>query len=73
MRLSGDNTKAITTSKGGRTMEKWIVFYNRETGEEYASYTYRGTFKGEEEATRELIAFEEGITPEVIETRIEIR
>ena len=54
-------------------MEKWIVFYNRETGEEYASYTYRGTFKGEEEATRALIAIEEGITPEVIETRIEIR
>lgn len=35
-------------------MEKWIVFYNRETGEEYASYTYRGTFKGEEEATRDF-------------------
>ena len=54
-------------------MELWKVFYNKNTGEEYASYTIVGTFKGEDEATAELIAFEEGIDRAEIEIRIEKR
>lgn len=54
-------------------MELWKIFYNRNTGEEYAAYTIMGTFEGEEEATAELIAYEEGIDRAEIESRIEKR
>jgi len=54
-------------------MEPWKVFYNKQTGEELLSYTIRGTFSGEEEATRELLAHENGLDPEQIGTRIEWR
>lgn len=53
--------------------EYWKVFYNRKTGEEYAAYTLRGTFNGEEEATAGLIATEKGVDLEDIKTRIERR
>ena len=53
--------------------EEWKVFYNRYTGEEYAAYTIRGTFDGEEEETRQLVAAEHGLDPEEIGTKTERR
>ena len=53
--------------------ELWKVFFNSETGEELIAYTLRGTFQGEEEATRELLAYENGIPAEQIRTKIERR
>jgi hypothetical protein len=53
--------------------ELWKVFYNQMTGEELSAYTLRGTFQGEEEATRELLAYENGIPAEQIRTKIERR
>lgn len=53
--------------------ELWKTFYNKTTGEEYASYTLRGTFQGEEDATAELIAAEHGIDRADIATRISPR
>lgn len=53
--------------------ELWKVFFNSETGEELSAYTLRGTFQGEEEATRELLAHENGIPVEQIRTKIERR
>lgn len=53
--------------------ELWKVFYNSKTGEELSAYTLRGTFDGEEQATRELLAHDKGISAEEIETRIERR
>lgn len=50
--------------------EQWIVFKDKETGEELCSYTVRGTFKGERDATIELLAQENGIPKERIETEI---
>lgn len=54
-------------------IELWKVFYNRKTGETYAAYTIRGTFDGEEEATREMLAAEKGISQADILTKIERR
>lgn len=54
-------------------MELWKIFYNRRTGEELTAYTIRGTHRGEEEATRQLLAGEKGIDPADIETRTERR
>lgn len=54
-------------------MEKWKVFRDRKTGRELCAYTIRGTFPGEETATVELIAAEEGITPDQIKITIENR
>ena len=54
-------------------MEQWAVFKDRETGQELAAYTIRGTFEGEEDATAELIAAEHHINREDIKTRIERR
>jgi hypothetical protein len=53
--------------------EQWIVFRDRETGEELAAYTARGTFPGEATATAELLAAERGITPEQITVTTETR
>ena len=53
--------------------ELWKIFYNKETGEEYAAYTIRGTFTGEEEETARLIAAEKGIDRDDIATRTERR
>ncbi len=52
-------------------MEKWKVFYYN--GKELGGYTLRGTFNGEEEATKELLASENGIAVEDIEVVIEER
>lgn len=52
-------------------MEQWQVFINKETGQELAAYTIRGTFPGEQAATIELLAYENGIQPEQITVRTE--
>ena len=52
-------------------MELWKVFYNRNTGEEYAAYTIRGTFEGEAEETARLIAAEKNIDRADIVAKIE--
>ena len=51
--------------------ELWKVFYDGKTGEELGAYTLRGTFEGEEQATRELLAHDKGIPAEQIRTEIE--
>lgn len=48
--------------------ELWKIFTDRLTGEEYARYTMDGTFEGEEEATKELLAYEHGISVDCIKT-----
>lgn len=53
--------------------EQWLIFKDRETGQELCAYTIRGTFKGERQATIELLAAENGIDPEQIVTTIENR
>ncbi len=53
--------------------ELWKVFYDSKTGEELGAYTIRGTFDGEEQATRELLAYEKGIPADQIQTKIERR
>lgn len=53
--------------------KQWKVFYNSETGAELCAYTIRGTFDGEEDDTRALLAHEKGIPAEQIKTRIESR
>jgi len=53
--------------------EQWLVFRDKETGRELCAYTIRGTFRGEREETINLLAFENGIDPEQIETTIENR
>ena len=52
-------------------MEKWKVFYYGE--KELGAYTLEGTFKGEEKATKELLASENGIAVEDIKVVIEER
>ena len=54
-------------------MEQWTVFREKATGQELAAYTIRGTFPGEAEATKELLAAEGGIDPEQITVTIEAR
>lgn len=53
--------------------EEWVVFTDRNTGKELCSYTVRGTFPGELEATRAELAAENGLQEEQIETHIETR
>lgn len=53
--------------------ELWKVFYDSKTGEELGAYTIRGTFDGEEQATRELLAYEKEIPADQIRTKIERR
>lgn len=52
-------------------MEKWKVFYYQE--KELGAYTLEGTFAGEEEATKELLASENQIAVEDIKVVIEER
>lgn len=52
-------------------MEKYKIFYYGE--KELGGYTLRGTFKGEEEATKELFASEYKIAIEDIKVVIEER
>lgn len=43
-------------------MEKWKVFYLHDKA--VCAYTIRGTFAGEEKATKELLAYENGVLEE---------
>ena len=52
-------------------MEKWKVFYYE--GKELGAYTVDGTFEGEEEATKELLAGENMIDVKDIKVVIEER
>ena len=56
-----------------RGITAWKVFKDKQTGKELAAYTLRGTFPGEEQATKELLAGEIGIDPARIEVTIEER
>ena len=53
--------------------EQYLVFRDRGTGEELAAYTIRGTFPGERAETINLLAAENGIPAEQIETVTETR
>ena len=50
-------------------MEQWVKFYAPK-GKPLGGYTLRGTFAGEMEATKELLAAENGCRPEDIRTEI---
>ena len=52
-------------------MELWKVFYYN--NKELCSYTLYGTFKGEEQATKELLASENKININDIIVKIEMR
>jgi len=54
-------------------MKQWIVFRNMDTGQELCSYTVKGTFKGEAEETRNLLAYENGLQVDRISITIEER
>lgn len=47
--------------------EWWITFSLMNT--ELCAYTVRGTFPGELAATKELIAGEQGVSPDLIEVK----
>lgn len=53
--------------------EQYLIFRDKETGRELAAYTIRGTFSGEKHATAELLASENNIPVEQIETTTEVR
>ena len=53
-------------------MDLWISFFHP-NGKELASYTVNGTFLGEMQATKELLAAENGIQPEEITVKLERR
>lgn len=54
-------------------MEDYVVFRDKQTGLELMSYTVRGTFRGEADATAELLSYERKIPREQIEITIEKR
>lgn len=53
-------------------MEKYLVF-RAPDGKELCAYTLRGTFPGEAQSTRELLAYEQRLDPADIQTAIENR
>ena len=48
--------------------EEWVCFYHPD-GRFLGGYTVTGTFAGEAQATKELLAAEKGIAPEDITMR----
>lgn len=52
-------------------MKKWKVFYLN--GKELMRYTLKGTFAGEEQATKEMLAYDHGVSVEDIQTKLEER
>ena len=54
-------------------MKQWTVFRNNDTGQELCSYTVEGTFEGEAEETRSLLAYENGLQVDQISITIEER
>ena len=53
--------------------EPWLVFRDKETGRELCAYTVRGSFPGEARATAEILAEENGLTPDQISISTERR
>ena len=51
--------------------EEYLVFYHGQR--ELLAYTVRGTFAGELDATKDLLAYENGITKEAIRVIKEFR
>ena len=51
--------------------KKWKVFYLN--NKELMAYTLLGTFDGEEQATKELLAYNQNVSVDDIEVRIEER
>ena len=51
--------------------EKYLVFYYEQ--KELLAYTVRGSFSGELEATKELLAYENGISTDAIRVTQETR
>lgn len=52
-------------------MEQWKVFYIN--GKEICAYTIYGSFAGEEQATKEFLAIENGVNIKDIIVKIETR
>lgn len=46
-----------------------FIVFRTESGKELAAYTAAGTFLGEAENTRALLAYEHGLQPEEIEIK----
>ena len=67
----GQDNKRLRRGKPMR--ELYEVFKDKETGQELARYTIRGTFNGEREATISLLAYENGIPADQIEVLRELR
>lgn len=53
-------------------MSEWIAFYDPD-GKELGAYTLCGTFPGELQATKALLASENGLKPEDITAKLENR
>lgn len=49
----------------------WKVFYLN--GKELCAYTLEGSFAGEEQATKEMLAYDHNVSVDDIEVRIEKR
>ena len=54
--------------KNSKKVEPWVVFILG--GREICAYTVRGTFAGELQATKEMIAYDKGVALSAIETKI---
>lgn len=54
-----------------KAKEPWLVFTFR--GREICSYTVRGTFAGEREATTNQLAFDRGVSPSEIGVALVMR
>lgn len=50
----------------------WVVFKNK-AGEEICSYTLEGTFAGEMDETKKLLAYDKGISLDDITAEIQDR
>lgn len=66
-----DLEEQIKTVRKYKKKEKWKVFYHKE--KELCAYTLYGTFEGEEQATKELLAAEKNININDIQVKIEER
>lgn len=53
--------------------KQWKIFKDAETGKEYLAYTLAEEGAEEEKETKELLAYQNGITPEQITVTIESR
>ena len=52
-------------------MKLWKVFYLN--GKELMRYTMNGTFAGEEQATKEMLAYDHNVSVDDIEVKVEER